>query len=281
FMAPPARTAAFSSTRCPGMVLRVSSRRNWVPASASTHCRVKVAMPQRRCRKFSAVRSAVRMARTGPRTSPKTWPASTTLPSSTKKRTSQRGSTLRKVRRAGSNPATTIHCLHRKVARPIWSEGTSASVVRSPGPTSSASASSISRSRRSISALRRKHGDVLPDPLQPALLLGGKRPVLFHHLGGRPGEEALVGETRLQLRELGGELLLLLAQLGHELLAVDDVLQRDAEFDPLHETGGAPLGPGLRPRRGAPHLRQPAEPEDPVAQPGGGLLVRVEEHLDL
>ena len=60
FLPPPARTAAFSSMRQPGVVLRVSRRRVRPPpaASASAQRRVAVATPERRCRKLSAVRSA-------------------------------------------------------------------------------------------------------------------------------------------------------------------------------------------------------------------------------
>ena len=62
---PPARTAAFSSWRKPGVVLRVSSTSTdgLLSCAAATNCAVSVAMPERCPRKFSAVRSAVRMGR--------------------------------------------------------------------------------------------------------------------------------------------------------------------------------------------------------------------------
>ena len=63
---PPARTAYFSSTRRPGVVLRVSSTVRLVPASASAQARVCVATPDMRQSRFSAVRSAVS---SGPRRS--------------------------------------------------------------------------------------------------------------------------------------------------------------------------------------------------------------------
>ena len=50
----------------PGCVLRVSRR--WTPklATAATNWLVSVAMPDMRCRKFSAVRSPVMRLRAGP-----------------------------------------------------------------------------------------------------------------------------------------------------------------------------------------------------------------------
>ena len=62
---PPQRTAYFSSTRRPGVVLRVQTMRAFVPATASTSARVAVATPERWPTKFSATRSAVRMPRAG------------------------------------------------------------------------------------------------------------------------------------------------------------------------------------------------------------------------
>ena len=58
FVPPPQRTAYFSRSRNVGVVFRVS-RTVMRPAAASTYVRVSVAMPLRRCRKLSAVRSAV------------------------------------------------------------------------------------------------------------------------------------------------------------------------------------------------------------------------------
>src|SRR5690606_20845952 len=254
--------------RWPGTVLRVSSRRIRSPANASTQARVSVAIPHRRCRKFSAVRSAVRMARTGPSTSPKTRPGSTTRPSSTKKWTWHRGSNRRKVRRAASSPATTSRSLHRKLALATWSAGTSASVVRSPGPTSSASARSMRRSSRSISALPfAEHGEVFADLGQPRPHLLAQGAVLGDHVRRRTREEALVGESALDLFQLGGELLLLLPQLGHQLFAVDHALEGDAEVDAPHEAGRDLLGPALGARRRPLHLGEAAQPADPRREP--------------
>ena len=63
---PPQRTAYFSSARSPGVVLRVSRISAPVPSIASTKRRVSVAIPDRRPRRLSAVRSPVRTARVRP-----------------------------------------------------------------------------------------------------------------------------------------------------------------------------------------------------------------------
>ena len=65
---PPARTAAFSSSRRPGVVLRVSRIRAPVPSTARAKSAVCVATPLRRCSRFSAVRSAASSARASPST---------------------------------------------------------------------------------------------------------------------------------------------------------------------------------------------------------------------
>ena len=83
---PPAATAAFSSARSPGVVLRVSRMRAPVPATASTKRAVRVAMPERWPRKLSAVRSATSSAAAGPLASSTSagtpsrhWPSTTSL----------------------------------------------------------------------------------------------------------------------------------------------------------------------------------------------------------
>jgi hypothetical protein len=83
FVPPPARTAYFSRIRRPGVVLRVSSTRAFVPASASAQARVCVATPDMRQSRFSAVRSAVNRARVGPATVARTAPRATAAPSAT------------------------------------------------------------------------------------------------------------------------------------------------------------------------------------------------------
>ncbi len=72
FHPPPARTAAFSSERRPGVVLRVSQ--TWTGRRPSTKRAVSVATPERWFRKFRAVRSAVRIECSGPSTVPTVWP---------------------------------------------------------------------------------------------------------------------------------------------------------------------------------------------------------------
>ncbi len=55
----------------------------FVPATAATNCAVKVAMPERRWRKFKAVRSAVSTERASPAMLATDSPAMTCVPSST------------------------------------------------------------------------------------------------------------------------------------------------------------------------------------------------------
>ena len=67
---PPHRTAYFSSTRNPGVVFRVSKSLAREPAGiASTNCLVRVATPQSRPSRLSAVRSRASTSRIGPLTS--------------------------------------------------------------------------------------------------------------------------------------------------------------------------------------------------------------------
>ena len=91
FTPPPARTAAFSTARSPGSVLRVSQIRATGPA-ASTNRRVSEATPDRWHRKLSALRSPVSTDRSGPDTSPTLVPGLTASPSSTSHCTCTSGS---------------------------------------------------------------------------------------------------------------------------------------------------------------------------------------------
>ena len=77
---PPARTAAFSSARRPGVVLRVSRMRDR-PWASATNRRVRVAMPERWPTRLRAVRSAVSTDASGPSISAMTWPGRTSTPS--------------------------------------------------------------------------------------------------------------------------------------------------------------------------------------------------------
>src|SRR5262245_29349500 len=130
---PPARTAAFSSARRPGVVLRVSHTRRSPPASvmASTKRAVRVATPDRWPRKFSAVRSAVRMGASGPRTSAMATPAVTRSPSSAHQASSSWGSTWRKASMAQSRPARMPSARGTNCAVASRAGGSSAD-VRSP-----------------------------------------------------------------------------------------------------------------------------------------------------
>src|SRR6185312_7464119 len=65
-MPPPARTACFSRTRKPGVVLRVQTIRALCGFAAATRRAVAVAIPDRRQAKLSATRSADRIPRAGP-----------------------------------------------------------------------------------------------------------------------------------------------------------------------------------------------------------------------
>ena len=65
---PPAATAAFSSARSPGVVLRVSRTRAPLPSTARTKRAVSVATPDRCPSRLSAVRSPASSARAGPET---------------------------------------------------------------------------------------------------------------------------------------------------------------------------------------------------------------------
>ena len=82
-MPPPTRTAYFSRTRSPGVVLRVSRIFVFVPDTSSTQRFVEVAIPLIREMRLSAVRSARRMARKGPSVVAMIVPAFTSAPSST------------------------------------------------------------------------------------------------------------------------------------------------------------------------------------------------------
>ena len=147
---PPAATAAFSSARSPGVVLRVSRMRAPVPATASTKRAVRVAMPERWPRKLSAVRSATSSAAAGPLASSTSagtpsrhWPSTTS-------RSTCSTPHWRIVSSTRSNPKATPASFCTIRARARASLGTVAAVVTSPAPTSSA------RARATIS-LQRAH----------------------------------------------------------------------------------------------------------------------------
>src|SRR6266851_3506260 len=126
--------------RSPGTVLRVSRITTFVPAIASTNCRVKVAIPDIRPRKLSAVRSPLKTARAGPANSSKSCPVTTRAPSETLEMNSTLSSDARNTSWATSTPDTMPSCLLtiRAVAEAL--SRTMLLVVTSPAPRSSSSA---------------------------------------------------------------------------------------------------------------------------------------------
>ena len=122
FTPPPARTAAFSSARSPGRVLRVSQIRARLPgasAPASTKRRVKVATPERWHRKFSAVRSAVRIDASGPSTVPMTVARLDRVAVGARQLHDDRAVDLRNASVAQVVPASTPRLRGTKDARPV------------------------------------------------------------------------------------------------------------------------------------------------------------------
>ena len=78
---PPHAKAYFSSTRNPGVVLRVSSNFVGESPSASTYFAVSVATPDSLCRKFNIMRSACNITRAEPSITPSFAPFETLSPS--------------------------------------------------------------------------------------------------------------------------------------------------------------------------------------------------------
>ena len=142
FTPPPARTAAFSRARRPGVVLRVSHTRQagLAAATASTKRRVSDATPDRWHRKLSAVRSAVSTDASGPVTVAITSPGPTRSPSARCQVTVTAGSTRANVSAAQAVPATTPSARARMAAATLASGGTRAAVRSPSGPRSSAKA---------------------------------------------------------------------------------------------------------------------------------------------
>src|SRR5713226_7597644 len=94
-------------------------------------------MPDRRCRKLSAVRSPVRIEPKGPTTMAATSPASTRVPSGKSAAYSQGGCTISKTQAAASAPLSTPALLATIWASPISCVSTTRRVVTSPAPRSS------------------------------------------------------------------------------------------------------------------------------------------------
>ena len=143
---PPARTAAFSSSaQARRRLARVEHAppRGCSRARPSTNCAVSVATPDRRPRKFSAVRSAVRIGRSGPVTSSTVSPAASSSPS-----VGEPAQVDRRGRRAGRSPWRSRGPPAPRPAGPAarngprTSSGTRAAVRSPSGPRSSARARS-------------------------------------------------------------------------------------------------------------------------------------------
>ena len=136
---PPARTAAFSRARRPGVVLRVSRMRARSPA-ASTKRLVRVATPDRWPRRLRAVRSAVSTGARGPDTRAITVPGASRSPSARSHSTSMPGSTARNVSAAARRPASTPSARLARTAATIAPAGTRPAVRSPKTPRSSARA---------------------------------------------------------------------------------------------------------------------------------------------
>ena len=95
-LAPPAATAAFSSARRPGIVLRVSSTPAPVPCTSREARAASVATPDRWVRKFSAVRSALSRARARPSPTSPARPPRATHPPRPSSRSAPRDRALRR-----------------------------------------------------------------------------------------------------------------------------------------------------------------------------------------
>ena len=143
FTPPPMRTASFSIIRKPGVVLRVSRTRVFVPSSALTYLRVVVAMPLIRCMTFSIKRSVCKSDCTLPSTSKAMSPFFTSAPSWIKTVIFSSGSKVWKIRSAISTPARTPSSLIKRWLFPISVGGMQHKVVWSPSPMSSAKARRI------------------------------------------------------------------------------------------------------------------------------------------
>lgn len=90
------------------MVLRVSRILAAEVPTAEQNCAVSVAMPESRCRKFTATRSAINSERTSPSTSMIAVSALTLVPSARGSVMRNEGSTVRKTSRATAIPATVM-----------------------------------------------------------------------------------------------------------------------------------------------------------------------------
>ena len=126
---PPIFTACFSSMRIPGVVLRVSSTRVFVPFRRSTYLSVMVAIPLMRCMMFNIRRSVCNSERTRPVTIMAMSPFFTREPSPINTSTCMSGSKRRNTSLAISTPAKMPSSLMSRCDLPIASSGIQHNVV--------------------------------------------------------------------------------------------------------------------------------------------------------
>ena len=150
FTPPPIFTAIFSRIRMPGVVLRVSSTRVFVPFRRSTYLWVMVAIPLMRCMMFSIRRSVCSKDCTLPSTTIGTSPGFTCVPSCMNTVTFMSGSKRWNTSLATSMPARIPSSLISSFDFPMASAGIHDNVVWSPSPISSAKERSIRRSIKSF-----------------------------------------------------------------------------------------------------------------------------------
>src|SRR2546422_10683865 len=143
---PPTSTAYFSRKRRPGVVRRVSRMRVLVPLTAFANFAVWEAIPDRSCRKFGAVASVARTLTAGAETRATSWRPAHAMPSVARGSNVMFLSTSSKTRLKIGRPARTPSAFAISLPRAFTFPGNRDSLVRSPSPTSSASASLISLS---------------------------------------------------------------------------------------------------------------------------------------
>src|SRR3989475_2082869 len=117
-----------------------------VPLTALANFVVCEAIPDRSWRKFSAVRSARSTLTAGPEPRATSWPPANAMPSVARGSNVMFLSTSSKTRLNIGRPARTPSSLAISLPRALTFPGNRDSLVRSPSPTSSASASLISLS---------------------------------------------------------------------------------------------------------------------------------------
>ena len=149
---PPQRTAYRSSTRSPGVVLRVSVMRAPVPSTRATNSAVFVAMALIRWTRFRATRSASSTARAFPETLASAVPAAKAAPSATRSSTAASGSVSFIAAANTSPPLSTPGTRAARTAVARASAGISVCEVMSPY---GASSSRAARSTASTAAAGR------------------------------------------------------------------------------------------------------------------------------